>query len=201
MPEDVRAELIGGVVYMSSPLRARHGRAGSDLTWWLGNYRVTTPGTDSVGHATHILGRNSELQPDGCLFILPEFGGQVREDDDGYFTGAPELVAEISASTESIDLHAKKTDYEKAGVREYVVAALRRETVFWFVRRRGKFKEIGPDADGIYRAQVFPGLWLDPVALVRRNTKRLQAVLEQGLAAPEHAAFVSKLKQARSRSR
>jgi hypothetical protein len=40
---------------------------------------------------------------------------------------------------------------------------------------------------------VFPGLWLDPAALLRRDGKRVREVLDQGLATPEHAAFVAKL--------
>ena len=50
--------------------------------------------------------------------------------------------------------------------REYVVVAVRMNKVFWFVRRRGKFKELPPHSDGIFRSEVFPGLWLDPVALL-----------------------------------
>jgi hypothetical protein len=199
MPKIVRAELIGGIVYMSSPLKPRHGRTGCDMNWWISHYRIATPGTDSVENATQILGPQCEAQPDGWLLILPECGGLVHENEDGYFTGAPALITEIGASTESIDLHAKKADYEKAGVREYVVAALRRQSVFWFARRRGKFKELVPDDDGIYRSLVFPGLWLDSIALVRRNTKRVLTVLEQGLASPEHAEFVAKLEARRLR--
>jgi Uma2 family endonuclease len=105
----------------------------------------------------------------------------------------PELIAEISWSTESIDLHAKKRDYEKAGVREYVVVALRKQQVFWFVRQRGKYKEMPPDNDGIFRSQVFPGLWLDAQALLCNQRQRVLAALTQGLATPEHAAFVTKL--------
>jgi Uma2 family endonuclease len=199
MPENVRAELIGGIVYLASPLKPRHGRSGADSTWWISHYSVATPGTDNVQNTTQILGPDSEPMPDDCLFILPEYGGQVEEGEDGYFNGPPDFISEISESSESIDLHGKKADYEKAGVREYMVAALRREQVFWFVRKRGKFKEIAADADGIFRSQIFPGLWLDPVALVRRNRKRVLAVLEQGLASPEHAEFVKKLDRAREK--
>jgi Uma2 family endonuclease len=197
MPEHVRAELIGGIVYMPSPLKPPHGRADSDVIWWLNHYRMATPGTDNVSNTTQILGPRSEPQPDACLFILPEHGGQVWFDDEGYLAGAPELVAEISSSTESIDLHAKKSDYEKAGVQEYVVTAMRRGLVYWFVRHRGKFKELTPDADGIYRSPRFAGLWLDPAALLRRDTKRLLQVLDEGLASAEHAAFVEKLQRGR----
>jgi len=193
MPENVRAELIGGIVYMGSPQMPPHGQSHVDVIHWLAEYEVATPGTELQLNATQIMGPESEPQPDGALFIAPGFGGQVRVNKDGYLTGAPELLAEISWSTESIDLHAKKDDYQTAGVREYVVVALRRKEVLWFMRQRGKFKEMPPDKDGIYRSQVFPGLWLDPAALLRRDRKRLLAVLRQGLNTPEHASFIAKL--------
>jgi Uma2 family endonuclease len=193
MPEDVRAELIGGIVYMSSPAKRDHGRYTTRVIGWLTDYEESTPGVEALDNTTNILGDDSEAQPDGCLFILPEKGGQTWENSRGYLCGPPELAAEIASSSEAIDLHAKKRDYEKAGVLEYLVVALRQEKVFWFRSRRGKFKEMSPGADGILRSEVFPGLWLDPAALLRRDTKRLAEVLRQGLASPEHAAFVKKL--------
>jgi hypothetical protein len=150
-------------------------------------------------NATQILAEDAEPQPDACLLILPENGGQTWVDEDEYLNGAPEWLGEISDSTESIDLNSKKLDYEKAGVREYMVAAVRIGQVFWFVRRRGKFKEHSPGSDGIIRSEVFPGLWLDPAAFLKRNNRRLLVVLRQGLASPEHAAFVAKLAQRRER--
>jgi hypothetical protein len=193
MPSHVRAELIGGIVYMASPMKRPHGTHGSKLNYWLCSYEEDTPGTEVLAGATSILGPACEPEPDGCLLILPEHGGQTWEDGDGFINGAPEWVGEVGDSTESIDLHGKKLDYEKAGVREYAVVALRSKKVFWFVRRRGKFKELTPDADGVFRSEVFPGLWLDAAAFLRRDSKRLLAVLRQGLASPEHAAFVAKL--------
>jgi Uma2 family endonuclease len=191
--EDFRAELIGGTVYVSSPLKPPHGRYGARVVHWLGEYEIATPGTELLENTTSILGEHSEAQPDACLLILPEFGGQTWVDRKGYLRGAPELIAEIAFTTESIDLHGKKTDYEKAGVREYIVVAVRTQQVFWFVRRRSKFRELRPGTDGTYRSEVFPGLWLDPAALLRRDAKHLLALLRQGLASPEHAAFVAKL--------
>ena len=192
MPE-VRAELIGGIVYMSSPQKMRHGYHHLKLAQLTGEYVDETPGTEGCVNSSSILGPDAEPQPDAFLFILPEFGGQTAVDDDGYLTGAPEWVGEISDSTESIDLNRKKLDYEKAGVREYMVAAVRTKQVFWFIRRRGKFKPLPEDADGILRSEVLPGLWLDPNAFLNRDSKRLRAALRQGLASPEHAAFAAKL--------
>lgn len=193
MPPGVRAELIGGVVFMSSPQKKPHGRVQIKLVRWLGEYEDATPGTEGNLNLTSILGPESEPQPDACLLILPECGGQSWFDEDEYLNGAPELLAEVSYATESIDLNRKKADYEKAGAREYLVVALRLKKVFWFVRRRGKFRELPPGEDKILRSEVFPGLWLDPEALLRQDSKRLLAVLRKGLASPEHAAFVAKL--------
>jgi Uma2 family endonuclease len=193
MPPNVRAELIGGIVYMASPQKKRHARSHAALVWWLGEYEAATAGTEVLANSTDILGPESEPEPDACLLILPEHGGQTWEDKDGYLNGAPELNAEVSWATESIDLHGKKQDYEKAGVREYLVVALRQQRIFWFVRRRGKFRDLAPGEDGVLRSEVFPGLWLDAAALLRRDRKRLLAVLRQGLASPEHAAFAAKL--------
>src|SRR5476649_1185237 len=77
MASHVRAELIGGIVYMPSPLKRKHGRHGLRLSQWLAAYEDATPGTEALENASNILGPESEPQPDGCLFVLPECGGQV----------------------------------------------------------------------------------------------------------------------------
>src|SRR5438309_1025887 len=128
------------------------------LSFWLTLYKAATPGTEVLDNATTILDEDSEPQPDNSLILLPECGGQTYEDEQGYLNGAPELIAEIASSSESYDLHSKKLDYERAGVQEYVVLALRQERVVWFERRDQKFMPVEPDADGIYRSKVFPGL-------------------------------------------
>jgi Uma2 family endonuclease len=193
MPENVRAELIGGVVFMPSPLKNPHGRMHARLMAWLGAYEEATPGTDFFDNTTDIMGPVSEPQPDAILIVLPEKGGQTRENPEGWMEGPPEFIAEVASSTESYDLYEKKRDYEKEGVKEYLVVALRQAQVFWFISRQGKFELLPPGPDGILRSETFPGLWLDPASLLRRDTRRLLEVLRQGLASPEHAAWVAKL--------
>src|SRR5947209_11392565 len=88
MPPHIKAELIEGVVYMSSPVRAEyHGNPHSDMMSWIGVYRAFTPGTDSADNSTVRLDRDNEPQPDGALYVLPAFGGQART-TDGYLEGA-----------------------------------------------------------------------------------------------------------------
>lgn len=193
MPNGFRAELIGGIVYVLSPQKIPHSETQLLVVRWLDEYAEATPGTMALLNNTQILGPDSEPEPDACLFIAPEFGGRVYVDKDDYLHGAPELIVEVSSSTESIDLHRKKQDYQKAGVNEYVVLALRTQQVFWFIRQRGKYKEVPLPTDGIFRSRTFPGLWLDAEAMLRCQSQGVLAALKRGLATPEHAAFVAKL--------
>jgi hypothetical protein len=111
--------------------------------------------------------------------------------------GVPELLVEVSHTTRYTDLGPKLDDYERAGVREYVVRALAPDEVLWHVLEGGRLRPLAPDADGLYRSRVFPGLWLDPGALLAHDTRGLRAALDRGLATPEHAAFVAQLAAAR----
>lgn len=183
---------------MSSPMKLPHSQTNVLLVQWLAEYAQATPGTAALSGATHILGPKSEPEPDGTLLVLPEFGGQARFDENQYLHGAPEWVGEIGDSSESIDLHSKKVDYEQAGVREYMVAALQSSEVCWFVRRRGKFRSLPAGEDGVFRSVVFPGLWLNAAALLENHGKRLLKVLRLGLASAEHSDFVAKLSARKS---
>src|SRR3954470_8810698 len=134
MPPNTRAELIGGVVYMPSPLGLNHGNLDSLITYWLGHYRHRTPGVPGPPNASVLLDDQGEPQPDVLLRILPECGGQSRNEGN-YIGGAPELVIEVARSSRKIDLGPKFLDYQRAGVREYLVVALDPDAVFWFARR------------------------------------------------------------------
>ncbi len=195
MPKHVKAELIGGIVYMSSPLRVDYGDPHGEVVTWLKIFKAATPGTRSLDNATTILSDYSEPQPDACLLILPEHGGQTSLNEKGYILGSPELGAEISLSTEDYDLHVKLPEYEKAGMKEYIVFLPRQEQVLWFVQRGEGFEPLTPGADGILRSEFFGGLWLDPAAILRCDTNRVLEVLRQGLVSPEHAQFLKRLKR------
>jgi len=199
MPPGTRAELIDGVVYMPSPVGLEHGVAHAPVIVWLCYYAEQTPGLQVGDNATAILGRKSEPQPDALLRILPEFGGKTRVKKK-MLAGPPELVTEVSHATRYIDLGPKLEDYQRAGVLEYVVRALEPDEVFWFVREGGVLVQQELGADGLYRSVNFPGLWLDPRALIEGDGRRLRAVVDLGCATPEHAAFVARLAAIRDRA-
>ena len=192
MPEHFRAELIGGIVYVPSPLKRPHSRGHVMLIRWLGDYEDATPGVEVHDNATTILSDENEPQPDANLIITTPGLGQTHEEDE-YIVGPPELAAEVASSTASIDLHRKRAEYEKEGIKEYLVVVLRPPRVVWYVSRQGRFEELAPGPNGILRSEVFPGLWLDAAALLQRDAARVRSALQQGLATPEHAAFVCRL--------
>src|SRR5688572_32911518 len=64
MPEDFRAELVGGVVYVASPLKRRHGKTHMLLRSVFAAYEGATPGVDASDNTTVLLGDESEPQPD-----------------------------------------------------------------------------------------------------------------------------------------
>jgi len=199
MPAGTRAELINGVVYMPSPVGPEHGRATVPALVWLSYYQEHTPGVDVLDNASTVLDIRREPQPDAQLRILPEYGGRTQT-DRRFVRGVPELIVEVSHTSRYTDLGPKFDDYERVGVLEYVVRALDPDDVLWFSLREGRLVELPPDSEGIFRSESFPGLWLDPRALIEGNTRRLREILDRGLATSEHSAFVARLAAARAGS-
>ncbi len=189
-----KAELIEGVAYLPSPTRHReHAGPQSEVNGWLYHYAAYTPGVRSSDNPTLRMDLDNEPQPDATLFL--EKGGRSRLDDEGYIEGAPELIAEIAASSSSYDLGPKKNVYRRNGVQEYVVWRVLDGEVDWFVLRDEVYAPLDPGKDSIFRSVVFPGLWLDPEALLARDARRVLQVLDRGLASPEHATFAAGLRR------
>lgn len=194
MPEVKKAELIEGVVYMGSPVRfGQHGQPHARLLTWLGTYAAFTQGVRLGDNATVRLDADTEPQPDALLRIEPEVGGHSRISADDYIEGAPELVAEISASTASYDLHEKMDAYRRAGVKEYLVWRVDDGQFDWFVLRDGAYMRLAPDASGEMTSQTFPGLRLAVPALLAGDMAQVVEELQKGLDTAEHAAFVARL--------
>jgi len=163
-PDDFRAELIGGIVYVPSPLKRQHGVHHLLLGGLFAAYAARTPGVEAADNTTVLLGEDAEPQPDLYLRLLPESGGQSRTTED---------------------------DYARYGVHEYLVVSLREGRLRWFDLRAGR--ELEAAADGIVRLRAAPGLWVDTAALFANDHARLMTALEHGLTTPEHAEFIRRL--------
>jgi hypothetical protein len=172
-----------------------HGEQDARLMTVLGLYCLLTPGVRAGHNATVRLDMGNEPQPDALLLVDPDHGGQVTI-TDGYITGGPELAAEVAASSVSIDRNAKFRAYRRNGVREYILWRVEDGEIDWFVLRGSEYEPLSAGPDGILRSEVFPGLWIDPRALIAGEGQRIIAVAQQGIASGEHAEFVERLRQA-----
>lgn len=192
MPYLKKAELIEGVVYMGSPLRIeQHGEPHAHIILWLGFYKALTPHLQLGDNSTVILDEENEPQPDALLRIKK--GGQSDINQKGYVEGSPEFIAEIAASTVSIDLHDKKRAYQRDRVQEYLVWRFYDKKIDWFRLKEGKYTQLQPNEEGIIKSEIYPGLWLDVPALLSGNMAKVLEVLQQGIATEEHQNFVQYL--------
>lgn len=196
MPHLHKAELIEGVVYVASPLRfASHAEPHGRLIGWMWFYQISTPGVRLGDNPTVRLDLDNEPQPDGVLLLDQRVGGQSHLSGDDYIEGAPELVAEIAASSAAYDLHDKKRVYRRNGVQEYIVWQIFENKLDWFSERDGEYVPLAADEAGVVRSSVLPGLWLAVPALLEGNMTRVLKVLQEGLSSPEHAEFVKRLSE------
>ncbi len=189
MPEVKKAELIEGVVHMPSPVRvAQHGEPDNFTQTWLGTYAAFTPGVIAASNSTVKFDIENVPQPDALLFVETSADGRERLDDEGYLVSAPEWVAEIAASTASIDMHEKLRVYRRHGVREYLVWLAEEERIVWF-HFAGETIELVADARGRVASRVFPGLVLDTRAALARDAARVLATLQSAMKSRAHRQF------------
>jgi len=193
-PELKFAELLDGVVHMPSPVSMEHGNYDYMVHGWGYHYQSRCPMVQGAVNGTWLM-LQSAPQPDFALRLLPEFGGQVQN-EHGLAAGVPELIVEVTRSSRTYDLGPKLSLYERARVPEYLAAIVQERRLEWRVLREGRYEMLQPDANGVYKSNIFPGLWLSEAAFWRLDIPGVLATLEQGLQSPEFAGF-----QAQSRTR
>src|ERR1051325_5846217 len=179
-PHLKNAELIEGIVFIPPPpTLTYHAEPHSDLCCCLGTYAMGTPGVEG-GSGSHLrLDFRNMPHADICLLIKPGHSGQVRIDSEGYIRGGPEIIGEIAASSASYDLHEKMRLYLKYQVREYLVWRTYDKAFDWFVLGKRKYNRLTPDSEGVFRSHIFPGLWLDAAALLKRDYATVTKVLKR----------------------
>ena len=144
-------------------------------------------------NATVRLDWENEPQPDALLRLDEACGGQSRISEDDYVEGAPELIVEVASSSASYDLHDKLRAYRRNGVKEYLVWLVSERALRWYRLEEGEYRPQAADAAGVLSSAVFPGLWLDPEALLAGEMQRVLAAVQAGLGSAAHQAFVQQL--------
>jgi len=155
--EDIRCELIDGIVYMMSAPGAWHQFTALEMARQLGNWledkdcgayiapfdvRLFPPQGDDDGSDTIV------VQPDVLVVCDPE-----KLADGKACKGAPDFVVEVtSKGTKSKDFSEKKSLYERAGVREYWIVD--KNEVYCFALEDGKYKETAHDLEEALEIEV-----------------------------------------------
>ena len=196
MPENVKAELIEGIVYMTSPVRIEHhGKPSARIITWLGNYSAFTTATEVSENVTVFLDSGNEYQPDAVLRIEREYGGNSFINDNDYLQGSPELLVEVSASTISKDMFEKKNVYRRSGVLEYIVWRVADGEIDWFILENGAYRKLEAGKNGVIESKVFSGLRLNIKAMLAGDLRKVLGDLQKGLQSKKHKEFVGRLEK------
>lgn len=156
--EDTNAEWVDGAIVMPSPASVRHQQIVQFLLRVLASFVEIKPlGTILVAPFQMKLAQSGR-EPD-VLFVKQKHLDRLTPT---YLNGAGDLVVEV-VSPESIgrDRGEKFVEYEQAGIPEYwLIDPLTERAEFYQLNARGRYDLMRPDADGVYRSAVLPGLWL-----------------------------------------
>ncbi|MCB0117087.1 MAG: Uma2 family endonuclease [Caldilineaceae bacterium] len=189
-PSIKKAELVEGVVYVSSPVYTSHSKPHAQLVFWAGLYLAGTPSVQMGDNQSVRLDNDNEVQPDICLWQDNSVGKQISVTQKGLLLGSPDLVIEVAASSAAYDLHQKLRVYQRSGVREYLVFVAYEQEARWFHLVDGEFQPITADDEGVLRSRLFPGLWIHPDHVWQNDFAAMQTLLQAGLDSPEHVEFV-----------
>jgi len=201
MPRVKKAELIEGVVHMPSPVRwSNHGEKHASLVVWLGYYRAAVPGVRVADNASVGLDDENAVQPDVTMMLEGRHGGRATITPADYVEGSPELVAEVAASSASVDTHEKlaatgamvswNTSSGASSTASSTGWPCGMANMWHYRRTPREFVE----------ASCSPAFGLTRRRCCAATLARVLDVLRQGMASAEHAAFVVKQRLARGES-
>ena len=158
IPEDQKADLLDGVIYLASPENADH----NDILCWL--TAVLRPfieerelGRLTINKVAYRLSDRTAPEPD-LAFVAANRLDRIKP---GYVDGPPDLAVEI-VSPDSVerDYEHKRRRYEAAGVLEYWIIDPLENTATFLVREGDAFVERMPREQS-YHSRVLEGLELD----------------------------------------
>lgn len=120
--------------------------------------------------------RPSGREPD-LLFLRT---ARAHLERANYIDGPADLVVEIvSPESERRDRVEKRAEYERAGIEEYwILDPAGRGATFLRLGPEGRYLEVSPDADGIYRSPVIGGMPL-PIEWLKNRTSPSRGEIDE----------------------
>jgi Uma2 family endonuclease len=153
-------EWRGGLLSVKHEVAPAHG--GFSALLLTGFVRVRRLGTViTASYAMQALPGGNGREPD-VMFIAT---AHVARMGTTHLEGPADLVVEvISDDSVARDRDDKFTEYEEAGVREYLIIdprPNRHRADFYGLSERGRYQPVPIADDNRYRSSVLPGFWLD----------------------------------------
>lgn len=166
-PDDERAELINGEIFLMAPSPSRgHQGISVELTRQFANYLEGKK--CKAYHApfdVRLFEKEGDAPEDVDTVVEPDLVvicDPSKLDDRGC-KGAPDMVVEIlSPSTQRHDRLVKLGLYQRAGVREYWIVSPEEQTVQVFLRQDGSLQlhEVY-DRQGVAKVNVLDGCFIE----------------------------------------
>lgn len=192
MPHIINANLINGVVYVTPHFRCAHGEANATLCGLFGSYTRRLHGIQELINITWRVDAHNEPQPNFVARYTSRRNGNSRYDSDGFLTGVPEFVGEIADDdTVELDAGPKRELYQRIGVREYFLWRVREKRIDWWGLVDGIYQPVPTDHAGVAHSRVFPGFRVNIPVLLRDDARQVADTIDTGLASPEYQAFAT----------
>jgi Uma2 family endonuclease len=157
--EDVKAELIDGVMIVHSPASLRHEAIAGFVSGLMGFFAdakelgTVIPAGNGIIH----LATCRKFAPDGFLIRTPRVPIPLPKE----FEGAPDLVVEVlSPSNRNYDLEDKRLAYQEAGVGEIWFVDEEQQQVTVDRKQRRRYVEQIVTKGKVF-STVLTGFWID----------------------------------------
>lgn len=191
--EDQKADLLDGVIHMTSPESVDH----NDLVFWLGMVlgqfvEEGRLGKLNINRVAYRLSDKNAPEPDLGFVSLDRLG--IRK--SGYVDGAPDVAVEfVSPDSVERDYVDKRRRYEEAGVQEYWIIDPDESRATFLRLESGKFVEVAVK-DHVFRSRAVPAFYLDTRWLWQRPLPPSLAIVQEMLAKAAESSPTSKVKPA-----
>ncbi|MGQ9734911.1 MAG: Uma2 family endonuclease [Candidatus Bipolaricaulia bacterium] len=177
--EDLKAELIRGVLVVSTLASVRHEQLQGFLLALLRTYVEVHNLGMVLGSRTPMRLKDEYFEPD-ILFVAQN---RLERLGEVFLDGPADLVVEIvSPGLRALDRVIKRQAHEKHGVREYWLIDPERQSATSYLLEKNRFAEL-PLEEGVYRSQALPGFWLrvawlwqEPLPAVLEVLRKLELI-------------------------
>jgi Uma2 family endonuclease len=160
VPDDQKADLIDGVIYIAPPDSLRANELTGFVLWLFEGFLEARGIAGDVFFSRYACRLNEFSAPEPDVgYVSPERVGLMEH---GGLRGAPDIAVEIvSRDSRHRDYDEKRRLYEESGVPEYWIIDPVQERVEFLVLQEGRYRLAPLESNRIFRSQALSGFWID----------------------------------------